>query len=425
LSQIGNDVTAFKQAKSELNERLRKLNDSLNHKLYDSTASSSTSHGGLKYEEWLDSHQPFHWLAEFYQIIHGNGGFDVVIGNPPYVGIREIDYTITNFTTIDSGDVYSLCVERSASVLLGKVGKMGMIVPISIISTDEYSSLRKVLCKSRRGFYFSNLGVRPSKLFDGVDKRLTIFISTAVDNCYYATKYHRWTSLEREILFSKIEYESTLMDIMGISGFPKLSADIQSGILKKLRMENATIADFAVKHSTNFVQYTRKLQYFIQFFETPPAIYNRQGDEVEPTELKQICFRTIRERDIAIASLNSSLFFWFFVTFADCRNVNSREIIRFPIALNKFENELSEQLIETGKELLVDLKNNSIFVKRNDKRAGLLDIQSFQPRFSKPIIDKIDRLLAQHYGFTEEELDFIINYDIKYRMGDEINSDEE
>jgi hypothetical protein len=25
--------------------------------------------------------------------------------------------------------------------------------------------------------------------------------------------------------------------------------------------------------------------------------------------------------------------------------------------------------------------------------------------------------LDRHYGFTEEELDFIINYDIKYRMG--------
>jgi hypothetical protein len=25
--------------------------------------------------------------------------------------------------------------------------------------------------------------------------------------------------------------------------------------------------------------------------------------------------------------------------------------------------------------------------------------------------------VAQHYDFTDEELDFIINYDIKYRMG--------
>ncbi len=38
-------------------------------------------------------------------------------------------------------------------------------------------------------------------------------------------------------------------------------------------------------------------------------------------------------------------------------------------------------------------------------------------KLSKPIIDEIDRVLAQHYGFTDEELDFIINDDIKYRMG--------
>ena len=30
-----------------------------------------------------------------------------------------------------------------------------------------------------------------------------------------------------------------------------------------------------------------------------------------------------------------------------------------------------------------------------------------------------------HYGFTEEELDFIINYDIKYRMGVDTEGDEE
>ena len=29
----------------------------------------------------------------------------------------------------------------------------------------------------------------------------------------------------------------------------------------------------------------------------------------------------------------------------------------------------------------------------------------------------IEKVLAKHYGFTDEELDFIINYDIKYRMG--------
>ena len=49
--------------------------------------------------------------------------------------------------------------------------------------------------------------------------------------------------------------------------------------------------------------------------------------------------------------------------------------------------------------------------------TGLVQYDEFYPRKSKPIIDEIDRILAQHYGFTPEELDFIINYDIKYRMG--------
>ena len=52
-----------------------------------------------------------------------------------------------------------------------------------------------------------------------------------------------------------------------------------------------------------------------------------------------------------------------------------------------------------------------------------LTIQCIIPKKSKPIIDDIDKVLAKHYGFTEEELDFIINYDIKYRMGDELNEE--
>ena len=53
-----------------------------------------------------------------------------------------------------------------------------------------------------------------------------------------------------------------------------------------------------------------------------------------------------------------------------------------------------------------------------------MEKQHFLIKKSKPIIDEIDRVLAQHYGFTDEELDFIINYDIKYRMGG-ADSDEE
>jgi len=39
--------------------------------------------------------------------------------------------------------------------------------------------------------------------------------------------------------------------------------------------------------------------------------------------------------------------------------------------------------------------------------------------------DEIARVLAAHYGFTDEELDFIINYNIKYRMGRDTEADDE
>jgi hypothetical protein len=32
-------------------------------------------------------------------------------------------------------------------------------------------------------------------------------------------------------------------------------------------------------------------------------------------------------------------------------------------------------------------------------------------------------VLARHYGFTAEELDYILNYDIKYRLGAEEGED--
>ena len=59
------------------------------------------------------------------------------------------------------------------------------------------------------------------------------------------------------------------------------------------------------------------------------------------------------------------------------------------------------------------------------RNPGAIEYQEFYPKDSIAIIDEIDTVLAKHYGFTEEELDFIINYDIKYRMGLSAGSGEE
>jgi len=52
------------------------------------------------------------------------------------------------------------------------------------------------------------------------------------------------------------------------------------------------------------------------------------------------------------------------------------------------------------------------------QQTGTTQTQSFKIQISKGIIDKIDRRLATLYGLSNEELDFIRNYDIKFRMSD-------
>jgi hypothetical protein len=44
---------------------------------------------------------------------------------------------------------------------------------------------------------------------------------------------------------------------------------------------------------------------------------------------------------------------------------------------------------------------------------------------SKPILDEIDAAPAGHCGFTEEEMDFMVDYDIKYRLGRDAGEAEE
>ena len=86
----------------------------------------------------------------------------------------------------------------------------------------------------------------------------------------------------------------------------------------------------------------------------------------------------------------------------------------------------SDKLKAVSLALFEDYEANKYTKNTNYKSTGRNVIyDEYYPKRSKVIIDEIDKVLAKHYGFTEEELDFIINYDIKYRMGDELNDNKE
>jgi hypothetical protein len=81
---------------------------------------------------------------------------------------------------------------------------------------------------------------------------------------------------------------------------------------------------------------------------------------------------------------------------------------------------VASQLPKLFDLLMKDYRRNSFIRTRQD-----CEYQEFRPSLSKPLMDQIDLVLSAHYGFSPEEADFIANYDIKYRMGDELEEAED
>ena len=410
----GEDMEIFKQSKKELKSRLIELNDKLNQRMF-------MASGGADYKAWLASHQPFHWLAEFYEIINGNGGFDVIIGNPPYLELKEVKgYVIpTCYKTLSCGNLYAPIIERCESFSFSD-GKMGFIVPVSSVSTDRYIALQSMF--QRHTHWYSNYNDRPSRLFEQLEHiRLSIhlFSTQSNSNTSFSTGYKKWNGKERGTMFQTIGY------VLAHKGFisgskPKLRSQIECSILEKMRQCPALMTKL-VRNSDSIVFYTRKLGSFVQVLDFTPEIRSNDGCLRDPSELKTLTFDNKNDANVALLALNSSLFFWFFTIYSDCRNLNKREIEAFPIPFDSMTKAV-QQINNLSRSLMENLKETSEY--RVMKFAhDTLTIQCIIPKKSKPIIDEIDKVLAKHYGFTEEELDFIINYDIKYRMGDELNEE--
>lgn len=123
---------------------------------------------------------------------------------------------------------------------------------------------------------------------------------------------------------------------------------------------------------------------------------------------------------MAFCLLNSSVFFNWYTTYSDGFHLSDNIVKTFPVNIAVIENDFNE----FSKVLEEDIHFNSIITTRNTKTDDI-EIESFKMNQSKDILNMIDKKLSQLYKFTEEELDFIINYDIKYRMGGELNNEEE
>ena len=400
----GEDMVAFKQAKGELKQRLASLNDTLNRRMHAATQ--------LDYEDWLKSHQPFHWLAEFYQIIKGNGGFDVIIGNPPYVeytrrnketgkSIAEI-YQLHGYMTINCSNLYAFVTERSIQISKNR-NNIGFIVPLTIASNNNMAELRSLICSSGISWY-SHYEVRPAKLFEGAEQRLTIFIiRNSSYNHIFSTSIQRWHSEHRYLLFQSLKYAPSFHN----GSIWRTSTDIETSIYRKFQAHTPT--SLLLRNSGECIHYrTAGVRYWI--------IFLNKGFDTNSLSNKFARVESLEIAQFLMAVFNSNLFWWYYALNFDMFNLKDYMIFNFKLNYNP-----DPIICALAESLEKDMDVNKIEQLINSKTRGEVITSYYQKKHSKLIIDKIDNALAKHYGFNEEELDFIINYDIKYRMGDELN----
>ncbi|RLC34360.1 MAG: hypothetical protein DRH33_09410, partial [Candidatus Nealsonbacteria bacterium] len=237
------------------------------------------------------------------------------------------------------------------------------------------------------------------------------------------TYYYKWKAENRQFLFSNINYfESGESVINGI--FPKISSKQELNIISKLQKIKKTIGYYSLRIKNGNILYYRNSggRYWKIITNFRPTFYLNNKKGISSRE-SYLYFSDTTLRDIIISNLNSSLYFWYYVMHSDARTNNPSDLKNFPLDQDVFRKNLKKNLIELCKILMNDLQKNSIIQTAN-YRTGDVKYQQFLPAKSKAIIDEIDKVLAKHYGFTEEELDFIINYDIKYRMREEFFNNE-
>ena len=297
---------------------------------------------------------------------------------------------------------------------------MSMIVPLSLPSTQRMRCVQDMLEQHGNAWY-ANFAWRPAKLFDAVNRALTIFVVTQSSNGRtFATAYQKWTSDSRDGLLQRMSYVAVPRNRSSF-WVPKLGDEIERSILEKLMRVNTKVSHF-ISRSDNWIYYrTTGGLYWKVFTDFAPAF---KANGVSGSSSRETHFSVARRDHVkpVIGILSSSLFWWWYTISSNLRDLNPSDIQSFPVPLAALD---SPDVRKASAKYLKELSKNSTMLVREQKSTGRTETQSFKIQKCKPTIDEIDRLLGPFYGLSDTELDFVINYDLKFRLGSEGDTSEE
>jgi len=155
----------------------------------------------------------FRWEDKFKEIMD-DGGFDVIIGNPPYVRIQTLEKNQVDFfnshydAATRNYDIYGLFVEKGLS-LLKEGGVLGFILPSKFFSADYGEGLRKVVSENK--YLYKVVDFKDFQVFEGATTyTCLLFLKKAVNESFeYATLEHEnvVNTVDSSILkFSKLKH---------------------------------------------------------------------------------------------------------------------------------------------------------------------------------------------------------------------------
>jgi hypothetical protein len=357
-------------------------------------------------EKRLGPHKPFHWVIEFRKVI-SDGGFDVIIGNPPYVNVSEIrsEYTVKDYQTASCPDVYAWALERAVN-LLKPEGRTGMIVPLSLSFSGDFDSCRNLLFKSYGENWFASFGRIPAALFNfDVRVRNTIHIGhkTKKTRAQHTTRLYRWFESARPHLFELLQYASFAPELWR-NRVPKISArNLARAFEKALAETRSTVALSLTSKPTPYVLHFKKTAYnWLNFCRDLPPCYDSEGALVPHTKFGSVYFEDGITRDLAFLLLNGKLAFAFWCIVGDDFDVARWMFADFPINLRSFD----DGLLQFVDELEEMMRKNLSFKLNAGRRVG-----NYNLAMCREVTDKTDRIFAEHLGFQNAWPDVELMYE--------------
>jgi hypothetical protein len=316
-------VTSSTANHEDLGELKSRLELSYSHlkKAADIYYAECTGKSAEDFEEWAIEAKPFHWVIEF-PLISKRGGFDVVIGNPPYIGRSKLSESeranIIGFETNDFKDFYAVCFERALS-LLSPDGRQSFVVMLSLSFGKTYESLRKVI-RNREGVeWWSTFGRWPDGLFTGARVRNTILATGPGKPAIQATQHNILTSRVQSWVFANLEY---------FESHPKgFEPPVRGGIAHTLaEIIHETGCSYENGVESVFVRPTAAY-WFPALFSNPPVI-NMDLSIIEPrdTRTMKIILPSGMKAEFGASLLGGKLAYLYWQSVGDDFDVNGREI---------------------------------------------------------------------------------------------------